>query len=80
MHPLFKMAFDYDVQNPDCTCFAGPVYEFLLCELVSNGKPLHIYRYYRCCGNRASSPVKRKTITFAKWPELLIASEREVCR
>ena len=45
MHPLFKMAFDKDVHYPDFTCFAGPVYAFQRRELVSNGNPLHVYRY-----------------------------------
>ena len=79
MHPLFKMAFDKDVHAPDSTRFAGPVFDFQR-KALSNGNPLHVYRYCRCCGNRASSPVKRKTITFAKGREPLIASRREVCR
>ena len=68
-----------DVHFPDCTCFACPIYDVLLRELVSNGNPIDIYRYCRCCGNRARSPVKRETISLHKWRELLIESGREVC-
>ena len=66
------------VHYPDetCTCFAGPVYDFQLREF-SYGT-LHVYRYCRCCGPSARSPVKRETIGVAKWRELLRASGREV--
>lgn len=65
-----------DVHYPHCTCFAGPVYDYDLKEF-SNGT-LHVYRFCKCCGARARSPVKRETIPFDKWRELLIESGREV--
>ena len=67
-----------DVHYPDarCQCAAGPVYDFQLREFV-NGT-LHVYRFCKCCGARARSPVKRETIGIAKWRELLVESGREV--
>ena len=66
------------VHFPDwkCTCPVGPVYDYILKEF-SNGT-LHVYRYCRCCGARARSPVKRESISLVKWRSLLIESGREV--
>ena len=63
-----------DVHFPDsaCTCYAGPVYDFTLREF-SNGT-LHVYRFCKTCGTRATSPIKRTSIPLAKWQELLITS------
>lgn len=68
----------HNVHFPDknCTCPVGPVYDFTL-KTFSNGT-LHVYRYCRCCGARATSPVKRESISLQKWRELLISSGREV--
>lgn len=66
-----------DGHFPDCTCFAGPVYDFQIREFA-NGKPLHVYRFCRCCGNRAPSPLPRTTVSRRQWQELLIESGREV--
>ena len=77
MHPLFKMAFDKDVHDPDHICFTGPVYAFQRRE-NANGKTSHVYRYCKCCRMQARSPVPRTTISPQKWQELLIESGREV--
>ena len=78
MHSLFRSDAP-DVHYPDtaCTCPAGPVYDFTLREF-RNGNPLHVYRYCKRCGTRAQSPVKRESIPFEKWRELLVARGREV--
>ena len=64
------------VHFPKCTCFAGPVYDFQL-KNFKNGT-LHVYRFCRTCGAIAQSPVKRETVRWAKWRELLIKAGREV--
>ena len=78
MHPLFKMASDKDVQNTDCTCFAGPVY---VCQRreIPNANTRHVYRYCKFCGAHTPNAVKRETIGFLQNRRaLLIASGREV--
>lgn len=77
LHPTHRTP-STDVHYPDqsCTCFAGPVYDFTLREF-RNGT-LHVYRTCKCCGARATSPVKRESIGITKWRELLIAHGREV--
>ena len=67
---------DVHYPDPHCTCAAGPVYDFTLREF-SNGT-LHVYRFCKSCGARATSPVKRETLPISKWRELLIAHGREV--
>ena len=74
--PLFSDRGVPTVHQPKCLCPCGPVYDFQLKEF-SNGT-LHVYRYCKCCGERAASPVKRQTISLSKWRELLRASGREV--
>ena len=64
--------------DTDCTCAAGPVYDYELREF-SNGT-LHVYRSCKCCYARSRSPVKRETIGLSKWRDLLIAHGREVHR
>ena len=66
------------VHYPDesCNCPVGPVYDFALRQF-KNGT-LHVYRCCRSCGAVARSPVKRESIPFEKWRELLIESGREV--
>lgn len=67
---------DVHYPDPDCTCFAGPVYDFQLREFT-NGS-LHVYRVCKCCGARSRSPVKRESIPLSKWRELLLAFGCEV--
>lgn len=60
------------VHSPNCDCPCGPVNDSQLREF-SNGT-LHVYRYCRSCGTRATSPVKRESIPLQKWQDFLIAS------
>lgn len=59
---------EHDVHLPACLCPCGPVLDYELREFV-NGT-LHVYRYCRSCGVRATSPVKRTSIPLSKWREL----------
>ena len=60
------------VHFPNCISPCGPVTDYQLREFT-NGT-LHVYRFCKTCGTRATSPVKRTSIPLAKWQELLIAS------
>lgn len=61
-----------DVNFPQCQCPVGPVLDYQLREF-KNGS-LHVYRFCRCCGTRATSLVPRTSIPLSKWRELLIAN------
>lgn len=76
MHLLKPIAHDVQYPDTDCTCFAGPVYDYQLREF-RNGS-LHVYRICKVCGASSRSPVKRESIGLQKWRELLIASGRQV--
>ena len=65
-----------EVHFPHCKCPVGPVLDYQLREF-SNGS-LHVYRFCKCCHQKACSPVPRTSIPLSKWRELLIASGREV--
>lgn len=65
-----------DVHFPQCQCPVGPVLDYQLKEF-KNGT-LHVYRFCKCCHQKARSPVPRTTIPLSKWRELLAASGREV--
>ena len=57
------------VHFPNCDCACGPVTDYTLREF-SNGDPLHVYRYCRTCGKRATSNIKRTSIPLSKWAAL----------
>lgn len=77
MHPLLSQRVRLGVHFPNCSCpVSGRVFDYQLRD-ISNGKPLHVYRYgFRCCGTTGQSPVKRTSISPAKWRELCEETRR----
>lgn len=76
MHPLLSQQVPLDVHFPNCSCpVSGRVFDDQLREF-SNGT-LHAYRYgFGCCGKTAEPPVKRTSISPAKWQELCEETRR----
>lgn len=58
--------------EPQCACPVGPVIDYHLREFLDG--TLHVYRFCKTCGTRATSPTKRTSIPLSKWKELLITS------
>ena len=71
MHPLLSQQVRLGVHFPNCRCpVSDRVFDSQLREF-SNGNRLHVYRSgFGCCGKTGQSPVKRTSISPAKWREL----------
>ena len=73
MHPLFKMAFDKNVQDTDFTGFAGPVTAF-----QRTAKTRHGDCYCTLSGGHTPSPVTPENRNRQNWHARLIESQGEV--
>jgi len=72
MHPFLSQQVRLGVYFPNCNCLvSGRVFDY------RHGNSLHVYGAgFRCCGKTAASPVKRTSISPAKWRELCKETRR----